>query len=201
MLAAAGELRHAHPVLARLSARSVRSLVRPYFAAGWTVGDVLHALYYRPSATCPLPSMPLGRVYAPAGWARSRLAAWRDDTGRVLPGWHQRRAALDDARAKHGQAAAAALPDGQLALTPKHVLAHADRATQRAGDTQARNHRREAAARHSGLVPYDQHGPADPRRDGHREPPVTTRTRAEAMTAIRDTLARRRRPRDQRDEP
>jgi hypothetical protein len=192
MLAAAGELRRAHPVLARLNARWVRSLLRPFFAAGWTVGDVLHALCYRPSATSTLPSMSLGRVYAPAGWARSRLAAWRDETGRVVPGEHQHQAALAEARARHGRAAGAALPFDEVTLREEHVSAHAARFTEGAAEAHARSQRRDEANRRAGLVPYAQHGPSDPRRTTRHEPAGTARTRREAMTALRDQLARRR---------
>jgi hypothetical protein len=196
MLAAACELRHAHPVLARLSPKAVRSLTRPYFQAGWTSTDVTHALAYRPSAPSVLPAMPLSRIYAPAGWARSRLAAWRDEAGRVLPGWHQRQAALAAARARHGRAGSASLPGGQLALLPDHLREQSHDRTEQAGQTLARNQRRRAADQRAGLTPYAQHGPSDPRPTGTRAPPeedmnTTGQTRAEAMTTIRDRLARR----------
>jgi hypothetical protein len=179
-------------VLGRLRAKAVRALARPFFAAGWTTGDVLHALSYRPTATSTLPSMPLGRVYAPAGWARSRLSAWRDQTGRALPGWSQHQAALAAARAEHGRAGAAALPPDETLLTPGHVSGHAAQAAETARGFHTRQARRRAADHQAGLVPYQQHGPSDPRRDGHREPATVARTRDEAMTAIRDQLARRR---------
>jgi hypothetical protein len=197
MLAAACELRHAHPVLARLSPKALRSLARPYFAAGWTTSDVTHALAYRPSATSALPAMPLSRIYAPAGWARSRLAAWRDEAGGVLPGSQQRQVALAAARARHGRTGAASLPDGQLALLPEHIHEHARRLATQAADTVTRNHRRARADRRAGLVPYAQHGPADPRvnNPAGTESDTGTHTRAEAMTAIRNRLARHSQPR------
>ncbi|MEV4649020.1 hypothetical protein [Saccharopolyspora sp. NPDC049357] len=89
MLAAAFELRGRHEVLARLSAKWVRSLCRPYWQAGWTNDDVLHALQFRPTSWSPLPSMPAERVVAPARWIEARLAAWRNDRGQVLPGRNQ----------------------------------------------------------------------------------------------------------------
>ncbi|WP_340672113.1 hypothetical protein REH65_33215 (plasmid) [Saccharopolyspora sp. ID03-671] len=89
MLAAACELRSRHDVLARLSARWIRSLCRPYWLAGWTNHDVLHALQFRPTSWSPLPAMPAERVVAPARWIEARLAAWRNDRGQVLPGRQQ----------------------------------------------------------------------------------------------------------------
>jgi len=60
----------------------VRYLARPFFAAGWTGRDVVHALDHAPG----------GRAYGftgavrhPAGWARARLAVWRAPDGTVRP--------------------------------------------------------------------------------------------------------------------
>jgi hypothetical protein len=171
-------------------------MTRPYFAAGWTTSDITHALSYRPSSTSRLPAAPLARIYAPAGWARSRLAAWRDAAGRVLPGEHQRQAALADVRARHGHAGAASLPGDQLALLPEHITGQAHGLPERARETFARNQRREHADRRAGMVPYAQHGPCDPRRSNTTAHPSedasTGETRAEAMTAIRNSLARTR---------
>jgi hypothetical protein len=182
MLAAACELRMQHPVLARLSPRWVRSLARPYWRAGWSNDDMLHALIYRPTSTSTLPAMPVEQVYSPASWVRSRLAAWRDDHGRVLPGFRQREATLAQVRARHGESAGSALPGGCQALLPEHVTGHANRFGADAGEMLARSQRRDAAARAAGL--------------GHfrRDPPdlASAATRRQAMTALRDTLARRR---------
>uniref|UniRef100_UPI003F49666D hypothetical protein n=1 Tax=Amycolatopsis sp. CA-290885 TaxID=3239925 RepID=UPI003F49666D len=84
--AAACELRGEHPVLARMSPAAIRRKARPFWAAGWTSSDLLHALKYRPKATCALPSPAEYGVIHPVGWCASRLDAWRDqDTRRVLP--------------------------------------------------------------------------------------------------------------------
>jgi hypothetical protein len=61
-------------VLRRLSAAYVAHIARPYWRRGWTIGDFLHALDWRPG----------GRqwrfeagVRHPAAWARWRLGFGR----------------------------------------------------------------------------------------------------------------------------
>jgi hypothetical protein len=188
MLAAACELRMQHPVLARLSPRWVRSLARPYWRAGWSNDDVLHALVYRPASTSTLPTMPVERIHSPAGWVRSRLAAWRDEHGQILASYSQRQATLAQVRAQHGQSAGSALPVGCQTLLPEHITAHANRAGADAGEALARSQRRDAATRAAGL--------------GHfrPDPPdlASATTRRQAITALRDTLARRRSARNAR---
>lgn len=120
MLAAAAELRRQEPILARLTIRGVRALCRPYWAAGWANDDVRHALWFRPSSWSRLPAMALARIVAPYRWAASRLAAWRTDAGRVLPGHHsgqQPRAGASAAReravvARWGRGGLEAMPAG-----------------------------------------------------------------------------------------
>jgi hypothetical protein len=121
MYAAAGELRRCHPVLARLSVRWVRSLCRPYWSAGWTNHDVLHAATYRPASWSTLPAMAAERVVSPAGWFRSRLAAWRGPRGAVLPGYSAHRRDLDRIRARYGRQALRALPEWAPRLLPEHL--------------------------------------------------------------------------------
>ena len=74
-------------VLRRLSGEHLRHLARPFFAAGWSPRDVLHAIDHEPG----------GRqhgytsgVRSPAGWIRSRLAAWFGPDGVPLPPRSQR---------------------------------------------------------------------------------------------------------------
>jgi hypothetical protein len=73
-------------VLQRLSGEHLRHLARPFFAAGWLPRDVLHAIDHDPG----------GRqhgytagVRSPAGWIRSRLAAWLAPDGTPLPSHSQ----------------------------------------------------------------------------------------------------------------
>lgn len=83
MLAAAAELRRQHPVLARLSARAVRSECRTWWRAGWCNDGILHALRSRPvgwSGTSTARSHAVYAVIHPAGWLRSRLSIWTTRT-------------------------------------------------------------------------------------------------------------------------
>lgn len=73
MLEAAGSLRREHPVLRRMSARAIRSALRPYFAAGWTVADVRHALELRPDGSQHIHTEPPRFA---AQWLAWRLARW-----------------------------------------------------------------------------------------------------------------------------
>ena len=73
--------------LRRISSEHLRHLARPFFAAGWSPRDVLHAIDHDPG----------GRqhgytagVHSPAGWIRSRLAAWFGPNGVPLPSRGQR---------------------------------------------------------------------------------------------------------------
>ena len=76
--------------LRRLSAEHLRHLARPFFAAGWSARDLLHAIDHEPG----------GRqhgytagVRSPAGWIRSRLAGWLGPDEVPLPSRSQRLAA------------------------------------------------------------------------------------------------------------
>jgi hypothetical protein len=145
MLAAACELRRQHPTLARLSGKAVRALCRPYWRASWTNGDVLHGLVYRPNSWWYSTSCPAEQVYAPAGWAASRLAAWRTPDGRVLPGYSAHQAEAQRVRDRHGQGAVDALPAGAVRFRPDHVLVRARAVAGYARETIERRWRRERA--------------------------------------------------------
>ncbi|MBN9748627.1 hypothetical protein DMP23_47460 [Amycolatopsis sp. A1MSW2902] len=87
MLAAAAELRRQHPVLARLSAKAVRSECRSWWRAGWCNDGLLHALRSRPVGWSGVSTARSHGVYAvihPAGWVRSRLSIWTTQTGNGL---------------------------------------------------------------------------------------------------------------------
>ena len=86
-LAAAQVMQERARVLRRISAEHLRHLARPFFAAGWSPRDLLHAIDHEPG----------GRqhgytsgVRSPAGWIRSRLAAWSGPNGVPLPSRSQR---------------------------------------------------------------------------------------------------------------
>ena len=109
-LAAARAMQERARVLGRLSAEHLRHLARPFFAAGWSPRDVLHAIDHEPG----------GRqhgytagVHSPAGWIRSRLNDWLGPDDTPLPSRSQR-------------------------LTDAHRQVLADQAARRARDADAR---------------------------------------------------------------
>jgi hypothetical protein len=88
MLAAARELQRRWTLLDRITARHLRSLLREWWRAGWTPGDVLHCLDHRPGGDL-WPHT--DRVRFVDGWVRFRLSAWRAEDGSPLPSPSQQR--------------------------------------------------------------------------------------------------------------
>ena len=91
-IAACRELQARLPVLRRISDRHVRSVLREFFLAGWTVADVILAIDRRPE----------GHTWAHDGahgvanvgaWLKHRLTPWRTSTGTVRRSPSQRAAA------------------------------------------------------------------------------------------------------------
>lgn len=81
-LAVAAAVQARSRFLGQLSIEHLRHLGRPFFAAGWSGADVLHAIDHDER----------GRAYgyaqgirSPAAWARARLAAWLGPDGLPLP--------------------------------------------------------------------------------------------------------------------
>ena len=86
-LAAARAMQERARLLRRLSAEHLRHLARPFFAAGWSPRDLLHAIDHEPG----------GRqhgytsgVRSPAAWIRSRLNDWLGPDDIPLPSRSQR---------------------------------------------------------------------------------------------------------------
>jgi hypothetical protein len=96
---ALAETLQAHALALRpLSARALRSLLRPWIARpelGWTLAWLLHALDRTPGGS---PYTYTAPVRAPAGWLRHRLSAWIDRHGQPLPSPAIAAAAADQAR-------------------------------------------------------------------------------------------------------
>lgn len=92
MLAASRALRHQLPPLRRISDRHVRSILRPFFLAGWTPADVVTAVDHFPVSDgwTPWPHDGAHGVTNVGAWFKHRLAAWRDATGTVRPSPSQR---------------------------------------------------------------------------------------------------------------
>jgi len=132
MLIAADWLRHRLPVFARCSRKLLRHLCKPYWHAGWTNRDIVHAMDHRPG----LFGQPTGvlispeRIAAPKAFIASRLAAWRTPDGTILPGYWTSRvadvAAAHAARRKiaehHGRLGAALLEPGEDVLTAQRII-------------------------------------------------------------------------------
>ena len=72
-LAAAAVLRRVSLDLHPISARWIRSKVREWLRAGWTVADLLWAIDHDPNGT---PRTWTGTAANPAAWLPARLAAW-----------------------------------------------------------------------------------------------------------------------------
>jgi hypothetical protein len=134
MLIAADWLRRRLAVFARCSRKLVRHLCRPYWSAGWTNRDIVHAMDHRPGlfgqATGVLISPE--RITAPAAFIRSRLAAWRTPTGVILPGYWSSlladaaatKAARHHVAARYGRAGAALLRPGERTLSAQRITEH-----------------------------------------------------------------------------
>jgi hypothetical protein len=148
MLAAAERLRRHSPLLRRITARHLRSLVKRYFQRGWTPADVLYAVDHYPDGR---QHPHTDRVRHVPGWMRHRLAFWRNpddplaglyptpsqlaaDHARTIRAEQAQRAAqLAAARAAHVDPTgpAAAVRRALAAANPKSALAKA-RAVHRA---------------------------------------------------------------------
>ncbi|MFB9415703.1 hypothetical protein ACFFSQ_47000 [Dactylosporangium matsuzakiense] len=102
-LAAAEALIWHAPTIRRVSPRLVRHVLRTWFAAGWSVSDVLYALDHTPAGVA---SRITGPVHTPAAWMRYRLAAWLEH-GQPMPSRSQRaraaHAALLESRRTRGE--------------------------------------------------------------------------------------------------
>ncbi|MEV4180682.1 hypothetical protein AB0J28_04455 [Streptosporangium canum] len=130
MLQAAQALRAHSAILRRISARHLRSVLREFFAAGWSLDDVLYGLDHRTDGSAwTLTSDP---SFVP-GWIRYRLACWRTADGTPAPSRSQGRAerraaaaaALDQTRAEREQAVAARADATAAAAAARALLAAA----------------------------------------------------------------------------
>lgn len=82
-LAAASELRHQIFLLRPMTIKDLRSVLRPFLKAGWTIQDLKKALDYMPDGTPWDMSVPevtgndrLTAVIRLRGWLKNRLGAW-----------------------------------------------------------------------------------------------------------------------------
>lgn len=137
MLVAADWLRRRLPIFARLTRKAVRAACRPYWRAGWSNLDIVHAMDHLPSTFGPRAGTPIGRGPAKGlnrtgvwWWIKTRLDAWRaPNDGKIRPGYYQTRSRCQAMRravaTRYGRAGLAVLRDEDLAadpvLTPERI--------------------------------------------------------------------------------
>lgn len=95
VLGLARELQERLRVLRGCSDRYVMRVIRPFFGAGWSVGDLVAAVDRRPDGSLWPHSGDRG-VREPARWLIHRLSAWLDDRGAPRLSWRQERAAAHE---------------------------------------------------------------------------------------------------------
>ena len=91
VLGLARELQERLRVLQGCSDRYVMRVIRPFFGAGWSVGDLVEAVDRRPDGSAWPHSGDRG-VREPARWLIHRLSAWLDGQGVPRLSWRQERA-------------------------------------------------------------------------------------------------------------
>jgi hypothetical protein len=134
MLVAADWLRRRLPVFASCSRKLIRHLCRPYWSAGWSNRDIIHAMDHRPGLFNQTAGVLISpdRIAAPPTFIVSRLTAWRSAAGVILPGhWTSlltdaatTKTARRQVAAHHGRAGAALLRPGERALTAQRITEH-----------------------------------------------------------------------------
>lgn len=95
VLGLARELQERLRVLRGCSDRYVMRVIRPFFGAGWSVGDLVAAVDRRPDGSVWPHSGDRG-VREPARWLIHRLSAWLDGGGVPLASWRQERQAAHE---------------------------------------------------------------------------------------------------------
>ncbi|MGZ3140463.1 hypothetical protein ACVDFE_00300 [Lentzea chajnantorensis] len=149
-----------------MTRKAVRALVRPFWAAGWSNLDVVHAMDHRPAAFGMAAGTPIGRgdgdaTTAQSAWwfIKARLSIWRDDDGQPRRGFyqhrHRNRVVRQAVAEHHGRAAAKLLSDYDAELTVAHIVAHGRRAAREAGSPAVPQQRRprQAPATRSATAP------------------------------------------------
>lgn len=95
VLGLARELQERMVVLRGCSDRYVMRVIRPFFGAGWSVGDLVAAVDRRPDGSAWPHSGDRG-VREPARWLIHRLSVWLDGGGVPLASWRQERQAAHE---------------------------------------------------------------------------------------------------------
>lgn len=136
--------------LARLSARHVAAIARPWLAAGWTPGDVLHALDWQPPHQGGRRWKITAGIAAPGPWATWRLAHWRHADGTIAVPASQLADTADARRRAEQAERAAARAAAEAARLPDHAQAAAAEAARRQLAVALARHRPVRAAASAG---------------------------------------------------
>ena len=91
-LCAAETLAQLIPALRGESRPWIAAVIRPFLDAGWTLGDICHAVDHRPDSA-RIPHDGAHSVALPARWLAHRLTAWQGSTGAPLASQRQRQLA------------------------------------------------------------------------------------------------------------
>ncbi|MCM3689062.1 hypothetical protein [Kocuria rosea] len=99
------ELQHHALVLRQITTAYVTSVAKPYFEAGWSIADVLHALDWTPNGH-RYPHDAVHGITHPGAWFAARLRTWTHQDGSPMRSVDQRAAA--EAEQRRAEAIAAA---------------------------------------------------------------------------------------------
>jgi hypothetical protein len=124
-LRASQDARAVNPVLRSLSGRHVRSVLTPWWRAGWTTADVLGALDRRPDGTVWPHAYASADLRHVAAWITHRLSAWLAPDGQPIMSPSQRQA-RDARNARDAQAAMRADREAAVASASWNVRHKAD---------------------------------------------------------------------------
>ncbi|KIH99967.1 hypothetical protein LP52_03070 [Streptomonospora alba] len=121
-------LRRSDPSLRGVDFAELRDEAARFFSAGWTLGDLLHALGHRHDGT----PWPQGEGYEGVEWLQHRLRNWKSESGDIRPSVSQEGAQMrivgriglpDDVGAPAGAGSGAS---SQGAASPETARASAD---------------------------------------------------------------------------
>lgn len=103
---AALELQFRSLALRNISTAHVAAVCRPFFRAGWTVKDILHAIFWRPNTDAKYHHDADHGIDNVGAWLTHRLSKWIRHDGSFYRSPSQKRAAQDAQRAAERVAAA-----------------------------------------------------------------------------------------------
>ncbi len=99
------ELQFRSLALRRISTAHVAAICRPFFRAGWTVSDVLHAIFWRPNTDAKYHHDADTGIENVGAWLKHRLSKWTRPEGGFYRSPSQKRAAEDTQRLAERRAA------------------------------------------------------------------------------------------------